>query len=55
MLRDPGDEMVLETAVNGRADLLVTFNLRHLAAAGRRFGIAVEVPSQAWKIVRRPA
>jgi len=27
-LRDPSDEMVLKTAVNGRADLLVTFNAR---------------------------
>ena len=27
-LRDPGDEMVLEAAVNGRAELLVTFNER---------------------------
>src|SRR4051812_21458839 len=25
-LRDPNDEMVLEAAVNGRADALVTFN-----------------------------
>ena len=25
-LRDPADEMVFETAVNGRADALVTFN-----------------------------
>jgi predicted nucleic acid-binding protein len=24
-LRDPSDEMVLETAVNGRANLLITF------------------------------
>src|SRR5438874_1363782 len=27
-LRDPSDEMVLETAVNGRANLLITFNVR---------------------------
>src|ERR1022692_2748010 len=27
-LRDPNGEMVLETAVNGRADALVTFNVR---------------------------
>jgi predicted nucleic acid-binding protein len=29
-LTDPGDEMVLETAVNGSAGRLVTFNTRHL-------------------------
>lgn len=27
MLKDPNDDMVLETAVNGRADALVTVNL----------------------------
>src|ERR1041385_4712010 len=27
-LHDPGDEMVLEAAVNGRAGALVTFNVR---------------------------
>ncbi|HEY2106460.1 MAG TPA: hypothetical protein VGH29_11780, partial [Candidatus Binataceae bacterium] len=32
-------EMVLETAVNGRADALVTFNLRDFAPAASRFGI----------------
>jgi predicted nucleic acid-binding protein len=43
-LKDPADEMVLETAVNGAADRLVTFNERHLAAAGREFGIGVLAP-----------
>ncbi len=32
-LKDPADEMVLETAVNGNADSLATFNLRHLKDA----------------------
>jgi putative PIN family toxin of toxin-antitoxin system len=35
MLRDPDDELVLETAVNGRADLLLTFNERDFAGAER--------------------
>jgi putative PIN family toxin of toxin-antitoxin system len=39
-LADPGDELVLEAAVNGGADVIATFDLRHLAAAAR-FGIAV--------------
>jgi len=34
-LTDPNDEMVLETAVNGHADRLVTFNRRHFAEAGK--------------------
>ena len=33
MLRDPDDELVLETAVNGDADLLLTFNERDFAGA----------------------
>jgi putative PIN family toxin of toxin-antitoxin system len=52
-LKDPADEMVLETAVNGAADRLVTFNVRHLAAATREFGIRVLRPPEVWKEVRR--
>ncbi len=51
-LKDPADEMVLETAVNGAADWLVTFNLRHLADAARQFGIRVARPYDAWREVR---
>jgi putative PIN family toxin of toxin-antitoxin system len=52
-LKDPADEMVLETAVNGGADWLVTFNVRHLADAARRFGIRVLKPGEALKQVQR--
>src|ERR1035438_1248504 len=38
-LTDPGDEMVLEAAVNGRADAVVTFNSAHFKSAPGRFGI----------------
>jgi predicted nucleic acid-binding protein len=34
---DPRDDMVLETAVNGRADLLVTFNQKDFATASKGF------------------
>jgi putative PIN family toxin of toxin-antitoxin system len=51
-LKDPADEMVLETAVNGEADRLVTFNLRHLATSAREFGISVLRPGEMWKEVR---
>ena len=50
--KDPADDMVLETAVNGRADWLVTFNTRHLAEAAREFGIGVARPGEAWKEIR---
>lgn len=46
-LRDPADEHVLEAAVNGGADAVVTFNVHHFQAAAARFGIAVLRPSDA--------
>nr|WP_044552536.1 putative toxin-antitoxin system toxin component, PIN family [Azospirillum lipoferum] len=45
-LSDPADEMVLEAAVNGRADVLVTHNVRDFAAAAPRFGIPVLRPAE---------
>jgi predicted nucleic acid-binding protein len=46
-LKDVADEMVLETAVNGEADLLVTFNLKHLGEAASEFGIRAMRPGEA--------
>ena len=43
-LRDPGDEMVLEAAVNFGANALLTFNLRHFRNAAQRFGLPVLTP-----------
>ena len=37
-LRDPGDELVLEAAVNGRADAIATFNRRDFLPVASRFG-----------------
>jgi len=52
-LKDPDDEMVLETAVNGAANRLVTFNQRHLAAAAKEFGIRVMRPRDMWKEIQQ--
>ena len=52
-LRDPGDEMVLETAVNGRASHLITFNTRDFKAAPNRFGISVLPPGEALRRLRQ--
>src|SRR5690554_4171404 len=41
LLHDPDDEMILEAAVNGQAQMLVTFNTRHFSRAAHRFGIVV--------------
>lgn len=46
-LRDPSDEMVLEAAVNGGAQAIVTFNLRDFGLAPSAFGIDVLLPRDA--------
>lgn len=51
-LKDPADEMVLETAVNGGADRLVTFNVRHLAGAAMAFGVRTRLPGAALREIR---
>jgi putative PIN family toxin of toxin-antitoxin system len=47
VLPDADDDMVLETAMNGRADGIVTFNRRDFEPAGRRFGTVVLSPGEA--------
>jgi putative PIN family toxin of toxin-antitoxin system len=51
-LKDPAAEMVPETAVNGSADYLATFNLRHLREAAALFGIKAAVPGEIWRKIR---
>lgn len=43
-LADVDDEMVLETIVNGRGDVLVTHNVRHFVPAATRFAVTVMRP-----------
>jgi putative PIN family toxin of toxin-antitoxin system len=43
-LTDADDEMVLEAAANGRADMIVTHNVKDFVAAAGRFGIRVLKP-----------
>ena len=45
VLRDPGDDFVLEAAVHAQCDAIVTFNLRDFSDA-IRFGVRVETPQQ---------
>lgn len=51
-LPDADDDMVLETAVNGRADLLVTLNRRDFRAASS-FRVQVVPPAEALSRLRR--
>jgi putative PIN family toxin of toxin-antitoxin system len=47
VLTDPDYDLVLETAVNGGADAIVTFNVFDFQRAKTLFGIKVERPSEA--------
>jgi predicted nucleic acid-binding protein len=47
---DPGDDAILEAAVAGGCDFVVSFNERHLRAA-REFGIEVLKPADLLKLI----
>lgn len=49
LLPDGDDDMVMETAVNGRADAIVTFNRKDFEPASGRFGVEVIGPADALK------
>jgi putative PIN family toxin of toxin-antitoxin system len=53
-LPDPDDDMVLETAVNGNADAIVTFNVRHFEPATRSFDCAVLLSREVLQQIRSP-
>lgn len=53
LLPDADDDMVLETAVNGRADGIVTFNRRDFAPVTRNFGIVLLSPGEALSRLER--
>jgi hypothetical protein len=52
ILRDPDDEMVLEAAMNGGADRLLTFNERDFKGANQ-FNMIVQRPGPAWRAWRQ--
>jgi predicted nucleic acid-binding protein len=51
-LHDPGNELVLEAAVSGRATHLITFNEKGLRKAEQSFGIAVIPPNEALRRIK---
>ena len=52
-LFDRGDDMVLETALNGAADAIVTFTLSDFVLVPERFHCAVLSPAQVLERLRR--
>ena len=52
LLSDPNDELILEAAINGPCDVLVTFNTRHFREAAARFGITTLTPAEFLQKVR---
>jgi predicted nucleic acid-binding protein len=53
MLPDGDDDMVLETAVNGQADQLVTVDRRDFELAVGAFGLRLASPAEAVRRLRR--
>jgi putative PIN family toxin of toxin-antitoxin system len=51
-LPDPNDDMVLETAVNGHASAIVTFNQRDFVRGMKSFDCDVILPGQALQRIR---
>lgn len=49
---DPDDDLVLETAINGAADVIASFNLADMAAGAVPFGIPVERPKDVLRRLR---
>ena len=52
-LTDPQDEMVLDTAANGRADFLVTLNVRDFRSQSGQFGFEIVSPLEMWRLLRK--
>ncbi len=49
-LRDPDDDMVLETAVNGSASAIVTHTVRDFLPESNRFQIPILTPGAIMKV-----
>ncbi len=52
VLADADDDYVLDLAMNGRADMLVTFNQRDFVEASKLFQIEVVTPATALQRLR---
>jgi len=50
---DPSDDMILDVAINGKADAIVTNNAKHFRSAAERFRIRVLSPSELLELWRK--
>ncbi len=46
-LRDPDDEMVLDAAVNGGVEAIITFNVKDFLPEAARFHLEILTPAEA--------
>ena len=51
--RDANDDMVLDVAINGRADAIVTHNIRHFRDVAKRFALDVLTPAELLHVLRK--
>jgi predicted nucleic acid-binding protein len=51
--QDANDDMVLDVAINGKADAIVTNNLKHFREAAARFHIRVLTPAELLSELRK--
>jgi predicted nucleic acid-binding protein len=50
---DPNDDMILDVAINGRADVLVTQNVKHFKGPGNQYGIHICSPVELLVALRK--
>ena len=52
-LRDPDDEMVLDAAINGGVDAIVTFNVQDFLPGAAVFNLRILTPAETLLEIRR--
>lgn len=50
---DPNDDMILDIAINGNAEAVVTNNTKDFVAAGKHYGIQVLIPRELLTQIQR--
>lgn len=46
VLKDPDDEFVFETAINGQADVIATFNIKDYREGAKQFAVKILTPGE---------